>query len=146
MHWTLDLCCWLIVVPAWWLLHLLSPRHLIFSNILHKETVHLIQIPHLVMTGNCGSWSQVTSWYKTWWLGAFTRIFFRATWSHLHCCNSPWYFHKHGAVHVQYVLHGWGGVHALQLLESPKHIYMYFIDYCWLLFEQNLKILLNKLK
>ena len=75
---TMDwLCCWLIVEPAWWLLHLLSLKHLILSQFSHKKIAHLIQVPHLVMTGNCGRWSPVTSWYKTWWLGAFTRIFFR---------------------------------------------------------------------
>ena len=28
-----------------------------FVKVLHKKTVHLIQVPHLVITGNCGRWS-----------------------------------------------------------------------------------------
>ena len=147
----LGLCCWLIVGPSWWLLHLLSLRHLIMSHFSHKKTAHLIQVPHLVMTENCWRWSTVTSLYtllciKLGNLEPLRESSSGQQWSRLYCCNSPWYYHKYGAAHVQYMLHGWGGVHFLQLLKSPNHSYIYFIDYCWLLIAQNFKTLLKKVK
>ena len=130
MHW---FGCRLIVWPAWWLLNLLSLRHSILSSFRTRTLRILSKYPTLWWQKTVEGGAQSLLGIKLGDLKQLRESSSEQQWSHLHCCNSPWYFQKHGAVHVQYMLHGWGGVHALQLLETRKHSYMYFIDFCWLL-------------
>ena len=145
MHWTLGLYCWLIVGLAWWLLNLSSRRIWYCQSFRTRKLRVLSKYPTLwwQKTVDSGAQSLIAIKFATWSLYEnifqssneviYTVVIIPDTFTNTvqSMCNTCY------MVEVGY---------ALQLLESPKHSYIYFIDYCWLLIEQNFKNLLRKLK